>query len=259
VSLSKKAALLENIFSLAAFSLRKERRIGCFSSISMARLIQNFDAHQRVFISLAVAVGVFLLTLGLHRLPLQLILSWNGFAISVILLSWIRIVFADAKSAVLTARLQDTGRTVIFCLVLGGACASLFAVAFLLGTAKGTGGARLGEHVGLAALTVVCSWFLIHTVFTMHYTHAYYRSEDPDEHGNHGAGLDFPGEGDDEPDFLDFAYFAFVIGMTFQVSDVCITSKLIRRLSLVHALLSFLFNTVILALAINLASSLVGN
>jgi uncharacterized membrane protein len=223
----------------------------------MKKFFQNLDAHHRVAISLAVGVLVLVATLGLHRLPLQLILSWNAFAVTSILLAWIRIIFADAKSAVLTAKLQDTGRTTIFSLVLIGACASLFAVAFLLGTAKGTSGARLGEHVGLAAFTVVDSWFLIHTVFTMHYAHAYYRTEDLDERGRHGAGLNFPGEEDDEPDFIDFAYFAFVIGMTFQVSDIAITSKLIRRLSLVHALLSFLFNTVILALAINLASSLV--
>ena len=228
----------------------------------LEKFLNNFDAHQRVLISLAVGFCVLLLTLSLHRLPLQLILSWNAFALTAILLAWIRIIFADAKSAVLTAKLQDTGRTVIFSLVLAGACASLFAVAFLLGTAKGTAGTRLAEHVGLAAFTVVCSWFLIHTVFTMHYTHAYYRSVDPDEGCKHGAGVNFPGndgDEDDEPDFLDFAYFAFVIGMTFQVSDVSISSKVIRRLALVHGLLSFLFNTVILALAINLASSLVGS
>ncbi len=198
----------------------------------MGKFIQNLDAHQRVVIALAVGVLVFVATLGLHGLPLQFILSWNAFSTTAILLAWIRIVFADAKSAVLTAKLQDTGRAIIFSLVIIGACASLFAVAFLLGTAKGTSG-------------------------TMHYAHAYYRTEDPDERGKHGAGLNFPSEEDDEPDFIDFAYFAFVIGMTFQVSDVAITSKRIRRLSLVHALLSFLFNTAILALAINLASSLV--
>jgi uncharacterized membrane protein len=228
-------------------------------NLSMKNYIQNLDAHHRVAISFAVGGIVFVAAQDLHRLPLQLILSWNAFAATAILLAWIRIIFAEAKSVVLTAKLQDTGRTIIFGLVLIGACASLFAVAFLLGTAKGTSGARLGEHVGLAAFTVVLSWFLIHTVFTMHYAHAYYRTEDPDERGRHGSGLNFPGEEDDEPDFIDFAYFAFVIGMTFQVSDVAITSKLIRRLSLVHALLSFLFNTVILALAINLASSLVAS
>jgi uncharacterized membrane protein len=123
----------------------------------MGKFIQNLDAHQRVAIALAVGILVFVATLGLHGLPLQFILSWNAFSTTAILLAWIRIIFADAKSAVLTAKLQDTGRAIIFSLVLIGACASLFAVAFLLGTAKGTSGARLGEHVGLAAFTVVHS------------------------------------------------------------------------------------------------------
>lgn len=100
---------------------------------------------------------------------------------------------------------------------------------------------------------MIFSWFLIHTIFAMHYAHSFYRQID--EGGDRGDGLNFPGC--DEPDFLDFAYFSFVIGMTFQVSDVAITSSRIRRISLVHALLSFLFNTVILALAINIASGLV--
>ena len=112
----------------------------------------------------------------------------------------------------------------------------------------------LSEHLLLAAATVVSSWFLIHTVFTMHYAHAYYRDDDDDPSTIGSGGLEFPNE--KEPDFLDFAYFSFVIGMTCQVSDVQISSQGIRRLALVHGLLSFLFNTVVLALAINLASGL---
>jgi uncharacterized membrane protein len=224
----------------------------------MEKFLNKFDAHHRALVSLAVGVLVFLLTLALHRLPLQLILSWNAFALTAILLAWLRIIFADAKTAVLTAKLQDTGRTTIFSFVLIGACASLFAVEFLLSTAKGTPGTTVAQHVGLAALTVICSWFLIHTVFTMHYAYAYYGNVDPEMPGKHGGGLNFPGDEQEDIEFLDFAYFSFVIGMTFQVSDVAITSKRIRRLSLVHALLSFLFNTVILALTINLASSLIG-
>jgi uncharacterized membrane protein len=88
----------------------------------------------------------------------------------------------------------------------------------------------------------------------MHYAHAYYRDDDDDPNTTASGGLEFPNE--KEPDFLDFAYFSFVIGMTCQVSDVQVSSRGIRRLALVHGLLSFLFNTVVLALAINLASGL---
>ena len=187
-----------------------------------------------------------------EHLPFRIILTWNAFALTGILLAWSRIILADAKTAISSAKLQDTGRSIIFATVLLGACGSLFAVAYLLTTAKNVPGTRVVQHVALAAITVICSWFLIHTIFAMHYAHAYYRRVD--EGGNRGDGLNFPDC--DEPDFLDFAYFSFVIGMTFQVSDVSITSSGIRRLSLVHALMSFLFNTIILALAINLASGL---
>jgi uncharacterized membrane protein len=220
------------------------------------RFIRSFDAHQRVLTAIAVGAVVFLSTSGLHRLALQIILTWNAFAFAIILLCWIRIVFADVRTVVRSAKLQDAGRTAIFLFVIAAACTSLFAVAFLLGTAKGLHGRSLTGHILLAAGTVVCSWCLVHTVFTMHYAHAYYRHA---ETGGieKGHGLQFPGS--HEPDFLDFAYFSFVIGMTFQVSDVQISSRRLRRLALVHGILSFAFNTVILAFAINLVSGLSGS
>ena len=218
----------------------------------MVKLLLSLDARGRVVAGVGVGIIVFLGTLGLQRFPMRIILTWDAFALTVIALAWIHIVFADAKEAITSAKLQDTSRTIIFITVLIGACGSLFAVAYLLRTAKGAAGSRLIEEVMMAAITVVCSWFLIHTIFALHYAHAFYRQVD--EGGERGGGLNFPEC--DEPDFLDFAYFSFVIGMTFQVSDVSITSPYIRRLSLVHAILSFLFNTVILALAINLASGL---
>lgn len=221
------------------------------------RFLRSFDAHQRVLAAIAVGAVVFLSTSGLHRLPLQTILTWNAFASTIILLCWIRIVFADVRTVVRSAKLQDAGRTAIFLFVIAAACASLFAVAFLLGTAKGLHGRALTGHILLAAGTVVCSWFLVHTVFTMHYAHGYYRQAETGEGIEKGHGLDFPGK--HEPDFLDFAYFSFVIGMTFQVSDVQISSRRLRRLALVHGILSFAFNTVILAFAINLVSGLSGS
>jgi uncharacterized membrane protein len=97
---------------------------------------------------------------------------------------------------------------------------------------------------------------LVHTVFGLRYGHAYYG--DPDGPGpiSHAGGLEFPG--DQEPNYVDFAYFSFVIGMTFQVSDVVITSRDFRKLVLVHGMLSFGFNTVILALALNTVSTVLG-
>jgi uncharacterized membrane protein len=99
----------------------------------------------------------------------------------------------------------------------------------------------------LAIVTITLSWTFIHAIFALHYAHDYYGS------GHRANGLQFPG--DDQPDYWDFAYFSFVVGMTFQVSDVAVTNRAIRRLVVAHGILSFAFNTAILALTVNLASS----
>jgi uncharacterized membrane protein len=221
----------------------------------MKTIILKLDAHLRLLIALVVSLVFFILTNGRLESMVQAIAVWNVFAWSMIVLTWIRIGLAGAKTSVQAAKLQDTTRFVIFLFVVLAAVASLASVAILIGGAKGLGHKTLTEHLILAAATVVSSWFLVHTVFAMHYAHGYYHDEDEGPGFSSAGGLEFPGEKD--PDFLDFAYFSFVIGMTCQVSDVQVSSHGMRRLALVHGLLSFMFNTVILALSINLASGLV--
>jgi uncharacterized membrane protein len=114
-----------------------------------------------------------------------------------------------------------------------------------LATAKGS--TNFGWHAALAVTTIALSWTFIHVLFALHYAHDYYGS------GTRANGLIFPG--DDKPDYWDFAYFAFVVGMTFQVSDVQVSNRLIRRLVVTHGALSFVFNTAILAVSVNLATS----
>jgi uncharacterized membrane protein len=220
----------------------------------MKTILLKLDAHARLFLALIVSFIVFVLTIGRLQLSVQAITVWNVFAWSLILLAWSRIVLADARTSVQTAKLQDTARFAIFLFVVLAAVASLASVAILIGGAKGLGRKALAEHLLLAAATVISSWCLIHTVFAMHYAHGYYHDEDEGPDFSSAGGLEFPNE--KEPDFLDFAYFSFVIGMTCQVSDVQVSSQGMRRLALVHGLLSFVFNTVILALSINLASGL---
>jgi uncharacterized membrane protein len=216
--------------------------------------VKTADVHYRVLISIVFALVVFFLTGSHLKFAYQIIVTWNAFAWCSITLTWLRIVFADARASVQSAKLQDAGRTAIFIFVILSILASLLAVGLLIGSAKGLKGEALSGHLLLAAGTVVSSWILTHTAFTMHYAHMYYSGPDDDGDGAAGSGLDFPSE--KNPDFLDFAYFSFVIGMTFQVSDVQISGQHIRRLALAHGLLSFLFNTIILALSINLVSGL---
>jgi uncharacterized membrane protein len=220
----------------------------------MKTIFLKMDSHSRLFLALGVSLVVFVLTIGHLKMAVQVITTWNVFAWSVTLLAWAQILLAGAKTSVRNAKLQDSARFAIFLFVIFAAVASLASVAILIGGSKGLGRPALTEHVLLAATTVVSSWCLIHTVFAIHYAHGYYHDEDEGPEFTSAGGLEFPNER--EPDFLDFAYFSFVIGMTCQVSDVQVSSQGMRRLALVHGLLSFLFNTVILALSINLASGL---
>jgi len=132
-------------------------------------------------------------------------------------------------------------------LTVAAALASLAAIFAQLGSSAAANGGRQPINMILASLTILLSWAFIHTIFALHYAHEFY-----DETAS--GGLAFPGD-DREPDYWDFVYFSFVIGMTSQVSDVGVTSKQIRRTVAAHAVVSFVFNVALLALTVNLAAS----
>ena len=220
------------------------------------RRIKNCDAHHRLFFATAVAAVTALATYGRFHLALQLVTTWNAFAACVLALAWARILTGKASESLKTAKLQDSSRATIFLFVLATACASLFAVGYFLGTAHRHTGMPLLGRIALGFCTVVGSWSLVHTLFALHYAHLYYReAKEPANATRHGGGLLFPHE--PMPDYLDFAYFSFVIGMTCQVSDIQISGRDLRAFALLHGLLSFAFNTIILALCINILSGLV--
>ena len=136
-------------------------------------------------------------------------------------------------------------------------CLRLFAIVLLLSGSGQQSKADLTGHILLSLSSVISSWWLVHTTFTLRYAHLYYCNAENDLNGQNQepGGLEFPSE--EQPDYLDFTYFSYVIGMTFQVSDVQITSRRIRRLALMHGVLSFAFNTVIVALSINVIAGLI--
>lgn len=216
--------------------------------------ITRLDAHQRLFIGLVTSA----LALGMiyGRLPwiTQAVIVWISYACTILSLTWTTILQAHPAEIRKVIRLQDSSRIAIFIFVVLAALISLFAVMYLINSIEGESPGKLIEHIILALLSISCAWFLVHTLFTIHYAHIYYC--DDDNGGKVAGGLAFPE--DDIPDYLDFAYFSFVIGMTSQVSDVQITSKPMRRLALVHGLLAFLFNALIVALTINTVSGLLG-
>ena len=214
------------------------------------------DAHHRVFGSCVVALLVFLATHGRFGLPTQLVLTWDAFALTSVVLAWVVISTKDPYEARRSARLQDSSATFLFILVVSAATASLFAVGFLLATAKKLSPSGLAGHIVMSVIAVVLSWMLVHTVFTLRYAHVYFHDARDVKRDDITGGLSFPGKG--SPNYMDFAYFSFVIGMTCQVSDVQVCSPHMRRLALVHGLISFAFNTAILAMFVNIVAGVVG-
>lgn len=212
-------------------------------------------AHVRILISLAVALIIFLLT-GRVPAAFRFILIWNGFTFAILVLLWITILTARSNEVKRIAAMQDTTRWITFIFVLVASFVSLFTVILVLRTLgnKETGYAY---HVGFSILSVILSWNLIHTVFAVRYTHLYYNllTEEKNTVKDLKGGLIFPT--DTTPDYLELVYFSYTIGMTFQVSDIQITSRRIRHLALFHAALSFTYNTVILALGITIISGLI--
>jgi uncharacterized membrane protein len=218
--------------------------------------VTRLDAHHKLFISLVSALIIFLVTHTKFSVNTSLVLTWIAYAITMLGLYWSTILTIHPLEMKKVAKVQDSNRTLIFFFVLAAAIASLFVVVLLLNSTRQLTGTELSLHVFLSVTAVVCSWALVHTVFLFRYAHLFYETSiKGTSSSKYVEGLEFPEE--KEPDYLDFAYFSFVIGMTFQVSDVEISSKRIRRLALMHSLVSFAFNTVIVALSINIISGLI--
>ena len=201
-------------------------------------------ARPRTFISIAIGIAAFFVLPGSLRLVTRLLISWDIFVTLYLVLAYTMMFRCDLAHIRRNAVLQDDGRFLILLVTALGAFASIGAIVFELGA-----GHRSAAELGFATATIALSWAAVHTVFALHYAHEFYRGTKP-------GGLDFPkGHEDEPPDYWDFVYFSFVIGMTAQVSDVGITDKTLRRTATAHGIISFFFNTALLALMVNIAAS----
>lgn len=239
-----------NFQKLMGKSLRKDEKL-------WRQKLIDLNAQQRFVLSLCVALPVFFL-LARFQIAMRAVATWDVFTLCFLGMAAAVMFGATNKNIRGHANTQDSGRHFVFVFSLFAACVSLLAVIFLLKSAKETKGLELALHLGLAVLAVAGSWLMIHMAFAFRYAHMFYGEvESPDDNpdtDDRVGGLDFPKE--NEPDYVDFAYFSFVIGMTFQVSDVAVSARPMRRLTLLHSLLSFAFNTMILALSVNIVSGL---
>jgi len=204
---------------------------------------------------MASTITAGLVALGMHghvAWTTEFVAAWDTFALTTLVLAWVAMTTKDPYEVRRKARLQDGSQTFLFMVVVSAAAACFLAVLLMLGPARSMSPERLVVPFSLAIAAVVLSWLLVHTLFTLRYAHLFYIEARKKHRDDIEGGLVFPGKGN--PDYLDFAYFSFVIGMTCQVSDVQISSKGLRRLALVHGLISFAFNTAILAMMVNIVA-----
>jgi uncharacterized membrane protein len=205
--------------------------------------------HARLLISIGVGIGVLLLSLGTGwQVATKLLIGWDVGVGLYLLLLFVMMTRAPVATIRRRAAIQDEGALALLLLCPCAAIASLAAVLLELGTAQTS---EAWSQLAFGMGTILLSWLFVHTIFALHYAHEYYGERWDEQVG----GLKFPGT--QPPDYWDFLYFSFVIAMTSQVSDVAVTGKVIRRLVNAHGVLSFFFNVSVLALTVNMVSSLI--
>jgi uncharacterized membrane protein len=210
----------------------------------MSKPVRVVYARPRLFISVALGIVACLLLPGSLRLITRALIGWDSFIAIYLTLAFTMAFRCEIGHIRRNAVLQDDGRFLILLVTALGAFASIGAIVFELG-----GSHRSAPELTLATVTIALSWAAVHTIFALHYAHDYYRPAKP-------GGLQFPsGDQHENADYWDFVYFSFVIGMTAQVSDVGITDKTIRRTATAHGIISFVFNTALVALMVNIAAS----
>ena len=209
--------------------------------------------YYKIIISVLVSFAAFVL-LSFTQIDesSRLMIGWDVFSLLLIIFHWISFYSTPQDFIARRAVIEDSNRTIIFSLMVVILLAGLLSVVLLLTTKNDT---KIIKNIHLygAVTGIVLSWCLLHTVLTGRYAYLYYSTAKNGSTAK-GYGLQFPDE--EKPNYLDFAYFSFVLGMTFQVSDVCITSRRIRYLALVHGLISFGYNATIIALTISVISGL---
>ena len=210
----------------------------------MAKPVRVVYARPRTFISILIGIIAFLLLPASLRLVTRALLGWDNCIAAYLRLVYTMVVRSGIAHIKRNAIRQDDGRFAILMVTALGAFASIAAIVFELGAAQ-----HSVPALTLATVTIALSWAAVHTVFALHYAHEFYRGGKP-------GGLQFPsGDTHENADYWDFVYFSFVIGMTAQVSDVGITDKTIRRTATAHGIVSFIYNTALVALMVNIAAS----
>jgi uncharacterized membrane protein len=216
----------------------------------MSRFVAHIRTRPRLFICTAIGTAVALLAPGIDHAVTRSLLGWNvGVWLFLALIAFM-MLRADHDRLRRAAIAQSEGAGAVLALVIVAAVASIVAIVIELAAAKGPGAQHALSHVLFALATVIGSWLLLPSLFALNYASLYYRT-------HHDGGLKFPDQDEAfKPGYADFLYFSFTIAVASQTSDVSITNRPMRRLVLLQSVLSFMFNTTILAFTINIAAGL---
>ena len=218
------------------------------STVPSGAFRRFIHARTRLLIALAIGLVLFLVLPQDMRFATRTLLAWDLTALAYIVMTLIMIARSTVDTCYARAAYYDEGDWIILLVIVVSASASFATIFSELAVLKTPHGS-LWHALVLTGATVALSWTFTHLVFTLHYANIYYR---PDDDGP--GGLEFPG--DRPPDYWDFLYYSFVIGCAAQTGDVGTVSRAMRRITLVHGIVSFVFNTAILALTINVGASL---
>lgn len=213
-------------------------------------ILNNMSPLIRTILGLVCAgIAVFLGYKFTGILLLSAVFGWISFALAFLAMDWMIIFKRSVPEIKAHAKKDDGSVAFVFFTIIVASLASMVAV-LMLTTSKDSHENEFS--IPAAVIAMILAWTMVHTQYIFHYAHEYY--DDEEGSGEVNRGLDFPN--DDAPDYLDFAYYSFCMGCTFQVSDIDVTSKLLRRITMVHGLLAFFMNTFVVALTINLVAGL---
>lgn len=212
----------------------------------LTKLFRILHARPKLLFSVIVGLGVIAILPPEWRLATRGLIGWDiGIGLYLCIVYWI-VARSEVGHIRQHATKEDEGRIAILVLIVAATVVSIVAIILLLGKGQGEATSESPQMM-LAIGTIFLSWAFVHSIFAIHYAHEFYTESPP------ASGLQFPG--DRKPDYWDFVYFSFVIGMTFQVSDVAVTSRSIRHTVTAHGIVSFLFNVALLAITVNIAAS----
>jgi uncharacterized membrane protein len=215
------------------------------------RFLRQLRVRPRLLLATALGLAALAVLPESWPAPARALVAWDVGAGLYVALAWTMMFRGSLEKMRWRARIEDDGAVAVLVLAVVAAVASVAAIMLELVGFRSLPAACQTPHMVRAGITIVVSWFLVHTAFALHYAHEYY----VERGGPHRQGLEFPGL--EPPDYVDFLYFSFVIGCTSQTADVSIGSRTMRHLALLHGIVAFLFNTTLLALTVNIAASLI--